>query len=407
MHRSIYVLLSCFYATVFTVNAQSVPETRVRVSGFIQHSIYADTYESSDTRDGVIMLYPKQASYDTNNQNIHQNLQFQMLAIQSRPRVTMDGPEIAGAKSSGMIEIDFLGTSQDYVQMIRLRHAYVKLQWTRIELLIGQYWHPMFSTSSFPATILHGAGAPFHPLNRSPQIRLGWFPTKTLKLQLSLHSDGYHKSSGPPDAARNAGIPEIQGNLEYKTDEFILGSTGGYKVLQPRIETSEGLKTQESVGSYNLKIYSRLNLGVFSLKAEGILGENLSNYVMIGGYGAAEDPELTDDYSYANLITYSLWTDISCRMKSLGAGVFIAYSGNLGSNTDYFPLEGYARGGDIAYMYRIAPRATLYLDKLSFSFEYLLTAAAYGNELNNRGKPVMIQEPVQNHRFLFATRYSF
>ncbi|MBN1953037.1 MAG: hypothetical protein JW801_17665 [Bacteroidales bacterium] len=383
------------------------PPIKITVSGYIQHSMYVDTYKSTDTRDGIMLLYPNQQVLDSNGQDVNKNRQFQMMAIQSRPRISVSGPVVAGAEVSGLIEADFLGTSQNYIQMIRLRHAYLQMKWAKVRLLIGQYWHPMSTPTCLPSTIQHGAGAPFHPLNRSPQIRFRYDPLKNLSLLLSLHSAGYHKSSGPYDAARNAGIPEFQFNTEYNCPTFTLGIIAGYKFLKPRLTTDAGYQTDEIIGSYNLSAYGQLKLKSFSIKMQGLLGENISNYVMIGGYGAGEDPGMVDDYSYSNLVSYSAWTDLEYDFGKLVAGLFLAQTGNLGATGSYYPLSGYTRAANIRSLSRVSPRITLKLNPLSFSLEYGLTAARYGADTDPTGTPTNLESPVMNHRFLFVSRLTF
>ena len=95
-----------------------------------------------------------------------------MLSVQTRLVGKITGPDAFGAKTSGYIEAEFFGTSDADVNGFRLRHAYVKLNWTTTELLIGQFWHPMFITESFPEVVSFNTGAPFQPFNRSPQIRV-------------------------------------------------------------------------------------------------------------------------------------------------------------------------------------------------------------------------------------------
>jgi hypothetical protein len=79
------------------------------------------------------------------------------------------GPEIGSARSTAKIETDFGGYSGS-TTMLRVRQAYVALDWTSSQILIGQTWHPLFG-SVMPDLLNLSTGAPFQPFNRSPQIR--------------------------------------------------------------------------------------------------------------------------------------------------------------------------------------------------------------------------------------------
>ena len=145
---------------------------------------------------------------------------------------------------------------------------------------------------------------------------------------------GYHSSAGPEDQQRNSGLPDSQLQLRYNPDNFLLGVTAGYKFLSPRDVTAGNIATNKNVGSFNLQAFSKITTSPVTMKFEVMYGENLSNYTMIGGYGAkgtpqdAQNPEFwASDYDYANLKTLSLWTDIHSNNKVLQWGLFAGYTG--------------------------------------------------------------------------------
>jgi hypothetical protein len=45
--------------------------------------------------------------------------------------------------------------------MFRLRHAFIKFNWNTTELLIGQYWHPLFVTTCYPGNYLMSSPSTF------------------------------------------------------------------------------------------------------------------------------------------------------------------------------------------------------------------------------------------------------
>ena len=82
--------------------------------------------------------------------DINASADLHMLNIQTRLKGDISGPDAFGAKTSGVIEAEFYGTSELDVNGFRLRHAYVKMDWQKTNLLVGQYWHPLFPAESFP-----------------------------------------------------------------------------------------------------------------------------------------------------------------------------------------------------------------------------------------------------------------
>ena len=64
---------------------------------------------------------------------------------------------------------------------VRLRHAYLNLDWGKPSLLLGQTWHPLYGDVA-PQILNLNMGAPFQPFSRAPQIR---FRYKTGDIQLT------------------------------------------------------------------------------------------------------------------------------------------------------------------------------------------------------------------------------
>ena len=387
---------------------ESEQKLKVNINGYIANEMYFDTYNSVTSRDGQIYFYPLAEDIDANGDDLNKNFQAQMLAIQSRARLTLSGLEALGAKVTGAIEGDFLGTTQDYTRHFRLRHAFIKLNWQNAELLTGQFWHPMFVTGCFPGVFSFGAGAPFNPLNRAPQVRYTYSLNDNLSAMGAFLFHGDFASKGPSGALQNSGLPDMQFQLTYKNDYIFTGFTAGYKFLTPRNETLTGVKTEETIGSYNLQAFAKYTASPLTVKLQGAYGQNMTNYVMIGGYGAAENPVFATDnnYSYINLNTISFWTEVITNFDNLNAAIFAGYSSMLGAKDDYYSLN-YARGEDIDYIFRISPRLEYSSGPVTLILEHMMTGAAYATNFDENHKPTESDSPTINHRVLFGVKYSF
>jgi hypothetical protein len=150
-----------------------------------------------------------------------------------------------------------------------------------------------------------------------------------------------------------------------------------------------------------------MKLNDFTLKAEGVYGQELSFLNMIGGYGKITGTDGVDgDYDYTNLNTLSLWLDASYKMGKWGFGFFAGQQNLLGADDSYTGINS-AVNDNLSHIYRLSPRVVYTIDKLTFAFEYMLTGAVYAREWDDRRVVTEVNDPVVNHRVLFLTRYSF
>jgi len=334
-----------------------------------------------------------------------------MVEVQSRIGVNITGPEALGAEVSGRLEVDFFGTHQDNVRLTRLRLAYVTLNWENTELMAGLAFHPMFVLDCFPGTLSFAAAVPFHTLNRSPLVRVKQSLTSDISASLSFITHGYHRSVGPTDAQRNSGLPDTQLQIRFgETRDVLVGFTAGYKWLSPRDTTLAGIATDKIIGSYNLQAFTRINTNPATIMVQGMLGENMTNFTMIGGYGAKADPTTFDprsDYDYTNLKTLSVWTDIRTKGRPWEFGLFAGYTENLGSNDNFTRIAGLTFFDDLNKLFRVSPRVIYRANNLSFGFEYSFFSAVYTDRHDINHRAVSTLEPAVNHRFIFQTRFTF
>jgi len=426
--RKILILL----VTVLTLigNAQDEKKFGIKFSGFVKTDIFFDSRQTWDARDGQFLLYPKNEFLDENGDDINAVSKFNMLSIQTRLKGAITGPDALGAKTSGLIEGAFFGNIGSDLNGFRLRHAFVKLDWEKTQLLVGQFWHPMFVTACFPGTVSFNTGTPFQPFSRNPQIRLtqklGQFNIIGAVLtQTDFASTG-------PDGFKtkyiiNSGTPELNVRVEYKSDNFLFGVGGNYKTLMPRLmiknsyEMPEApvdivVKTNETVTGTSFFGYLKFKTEPITIKVYGISGQLMYSMVNLGGYAETEfeqeDYALTPDsitskttnIKYSPFSTASAWIDIHTNGKKWQFGLFGGYSQNLGS-TDEIKGAVYGRGADIDYVYRISPRVIFNAGKFRIAPEIEYTVAAYGTP-DSKGIVEDAKE-VGNFRVLLGVFYFF
>jgi hypothetical protein len=406
----ISLLLSIIILNGISQNA--VKNFGIKFSGYVKTDIFYDTRQSCSAnapREGYFYLYPDDAVYDVNGNDVNASPSFHMLSIQSRLKGDITGPDAFGATTSGVIEAEFFGTSESDLNGFRLRHAYMKMDWNKTTLLIGQYWHPMFQADCFPGTISFNTGAPFTPFSRNPQVRL----TKKVgatAISITAYSQRDFVSSGPDGNSnkylRNSGLPAVNFQLRVTEGEIITGWAGiDLKRLKPEIRTSTNAETNATIESVSTFATLKIRTKPLSISLMGIYGQNVSDLVMIGGYAVSEITDPVNQFkTYSNLNTASYWADLTTNGKKVAFGLFTAFSKNLGAG---HPISGtiYGRGNNIDHLFRVSPRVTLTEGSLSFAMEFESTTAAYGT-IQNDGK-VDNTNNITNMRILLSSCYKF
>jgi len=408
----------CIFITVFAAAfiqtgfaQESDPSRGIKFTGFIKNDIFFDTRQSTASnglREGHFYLYPDNVLSDPEGNDINANPSLHFLSIQSRIRGDIAGPDAFGAKTSGAIEAEFFGTSEADINGFRLRHAYVKLDWSKTTLLSGQFWHPMFITESFPGTISFNTGAPFTPFSRNPQVRL----TRMLgKAGLTLTAYGQRDFTSPgPDGnsnkyLRNSCIPGIDLQVKIPAGDIVTAWLGfDYKKLRPELRTEMNFETREAIGSIAAFTNVKIKTTPVNISMMAVYAQNASDLMMIGGYAVSSITLLDLHKTYTNLNTGTVWIDAATNGKNTSFGFFAGYSKNFGAS-DLIEGAVYGRGANIDHLLRISPRLNITAGKLSFAGEIEHTTAAYGTRQDD-GR-VIGTSKVSNLRILLSTIYRF
>jgi hypothetical protein len=427
------------------VTSQEEKKFGIQFSGFVKTDIFYDTRQTVDLREGHFLILPANEKLDTYGNDINAHSSFNFLSIQTRLNGNITGPDVLKAKTSGYIEAEFFGTSNADVNGFRLRHAYAMLDWKKSELMIGQFWHPMFITSCFPATLSFNTGAPFEPFSRNPQIRYTFRFGKFRAIGTAVAQRDF-QNQGPNGASteylRNSGMPEGNLKLEFnsvnkeKEKEFLFGVGVDYKTLQPRLFTSVTWKVNDTVFTINPAdtlivplekkrdyetnvtvdglsafAYFKLKFKPITIKVQGTYGQLTDNLTMLGGYAVSEVTNAaTNEVAYTPMSIFSVWTDIHNNGAKWEYGIFGGYTQNLGFDLNPVgdPAKNiYGRGSDIKSVYRIAPRVAYKSGKMKFALEIENTVAAYGKIDQNDKGLVKTTRDISNLRVLLGVFYMF
>jgi len=404
-------LLPLFFIA-FSTLAIAQETTKLKVYGFVSNDFFYNSRQNVEMVDGVIQLFPKPIELNTAGVDKNAVAQAEMISVDTRLGIDLTGAPILGAKSSGKIEADFAGFGTSYY-VFRIRQAFMKLNWDKTELLVGQTWHPLFG-SVVPTTFSANAGGPFQPFNRSPQVRIKETLSKTLSITAAALYEMQYASQGPTGTSntymKNAIAPDLFVGLENKTKHWTLGVGADLKTIKP-----EPLN-DATISSLSASAYAQYVNGKLQLKGKTTYGGNLSDQLMLGGYGVSKyDSDSATVLSYTNLKSMNTWVNLVYGTK-LQVGLLLGAANNLGSS-DNFDLRkgkkmtayGYsfydASQQVLDHLYRIAPQVSYNLSNFKFGLEYDYTTASYG--AMQRDGSAKNTYSVSNNRVLASVMYIF
>jgi hypothetical protein len=355
----------------------------IRFTGFIKNDIWYDTRQVFASRDDLFLFYPLNKLPDRDGNDINANPSFNFTALATRLTAKISMPDALGAKLDAVIEGDFSGVSNADVNGLRMRHAYGRMTWKHAELLIGQYWHPLFTTEVAPTVASLNTGAPFQPFCRNPQLSISGIFGK-FRISGAFVTQRDNANDGPDGACglyiRNAIMPNVDLQLQYKNDHHVVGLGVDYKYIRPRLVNNDRI-SHAVVNSWAGVAYYKMTYGKFGFKLKGIMGQNLSECSMLGGYALRTNDTAERVNLYTPTNHLSAWTQF-CYGKKYQAYLFAGYSKNLGTTHTNVGLY-YGRGKDIAWLYRITPGVSCLFEKFQVTFEAEYTVAAYGTPDNH------------------------
>ena len=365
--------------------------------GFVNPHYYADSRSVVGGREDMMLFFPKPIVKDSLGNDLNDGWQADMLAITARLGLTIKGPDIWGAKTKAYIEGDFTGSTNATINDLRLRHAYIDLNWEHHRLLAGQYWYAMVIHEIMPMTNPLNMGSPFHCYARQPQVRYEYHldafeAVAVAQWQLDNMSQGLLNGTATSSTlfARHSMIPELNFQLRYNTGNLFFGAAVNVKTIQPMIQTvaSAVQPSQKKHSSLTYSVFGKVNLGEITLKAQTLLNNSLYEGCSLGGYLMLADSTFQDWHFN------TVWIDIERNSGHWRPGIFLGFAKNLDyGNTNF--VHCFGRGHDMEYLWRIQPRLTYTTGNgLSFTGEAEYTRAGY-------------DEPVGNLRLSLSMVYAF
>lgn len=407
MKRILAGFILAFSVTAL-VRAAENDDKRVKFKfgGRIDAQLFHDDYTSKATHSGIFYYFPLAPAYNAQGKDVHAENSLRFGVANSRLSVSVAAADILGGTASGYIETDFMGSGSN-LGLLRLRHAYITLDWKRSQLMIGQTNNLSVPEEVFPNTVAHGAGTPLNPLSRIPQIRYSQRLGELVRLSAAI---GFYAGS-EGEAQAYGLVPDVALRLSVGDKQSMVSISGAVKSIRPRNLTVDSAQTHRRLTAFNASVFGLHTFGGgHKLTAFFMWGQDLSTLNMLGGYGPRlRDVEAGDpDYGYTATRTIALWLGFETKiMKGWQPGLLTGWTKNLGSGQAIDLVQASIPDKGIDWYYRLSPRLWYHYKQLSFGLEYMYSLASWGKAFDTRYRPTERFGNSQNHRLTLLARFKF
>ena len=431
--------------------------------GFIRNYF---TYDSRESWSGTGDLYNYQPKDELWNQTVaeaaytgapREDLNavstFRFLSLTTRIGLNIVDYKWRGMEIGGKIEADFYAglsskTGQSHslsgVAQLRLRQAYLSLGWdslpmmqgkdyARVDLTIGQAWHPM--AADLCDAIALNSGAPFGPFNRSPQVRMDARLGKYVTLTAAGLWQMQYLSIGPDNITSAEYIaysktPEAYLGLSIHDKGWLFRAGADVLSISPRHQgTLYGVKVKvnDRITTASPFLYLQYKKGEFSFKAKTIFAESGEHMNMYGGYGI-KGVNGDGSYTYTPIRHSTSWISLVYGGKvgaqeekhpqKLQGILFGGYVKNFGTKDALYDIDSDGkytkaeffcpRSGAMNRMWRLSPTLLYTVGKFQLGLEYEITSVQYGDGvLDAHALSTNGLHWVTNHRVQLMTKYNF
>lgn len=431
--------------------------------GFIRDYFVYDSRESFSGTGDLYNYQPKDENWNqteaqaavsgVERQDLNAVSTFRVLSVTTRVGLNVVGYKWRGTEFGGKIEADFYaglstrgaGThSLSGVAQLRLRQAYLTLAWdslrmnnrdfARVDLVIGQTWHPM--AADLCDVIALNTGAPFGPFSRTPQVKMDARLGKYFTLTGALLWQMQYLSTGPEGQSAEyiaySKTPEAYLGLNFHTNGFLFRAGADVLSISPRhtgsVLAADGVtqitvKVSDRLTTASPFLYLQYAKGEFSVKAKTIFAEAGEHMNLNGGYGVKK-VNTDGSYEYTPTRNSSSWISLvygglvgkqeDKHPQKLQGILFAGYIRNFGTKENIIDVNGdgilelyYPRANNMNRMYRLSPTLLYTIGKFQLGCEYEITSVQYGKDLGADGLAKNNLHWVTNHRLQLMTKYNF
>ena len=392
MTRCISIIIIFLISFSFTSFAQKDNKFSFDVYGILDMQGFYNDRKTYSAIDGLFSLYPLSPSYDANQNDLNSKDNSNFSVAASRLGVRLGLGEALGAKILGTIEADFTGKADGIANYFKLRIANINLKWDNTQLLVGQYWNPMVIAEMLPSNRDLHNGAPFHPFARQSQIRVDFQPLENLNLVAAL---GFQRdfatigvsSSKDYKQQTNTLIPEFNIFIQYRSNNLFFGIGGKIMTIEPRENYTFNTTTygvDQRMTNYLTTFFLNYKKDNSNLKLQALMGENMNDLSLLGGYYESSFDTITHSFSYKPTTVFSSWIDFSQLFGKIKPALLIGYSKNFDVNESSY-ANAYGLGMTIDNYFRIAPRIEyFFLNNFSLTLSLEYASVKYKDEVSTK-----------------------
>ena len=406
-----YLLL---FAALYMVTAGHAQKKNFsyKFYGQVRGDLFYNSRANAEIVDGLFHLYPKDKNLDADGNDLNATANGSFYLLYSRLGVDVTGPNIGKAVTTAKLEADFRGSGSNWA-VLRIRHAYVNLDWGKSAVLVGQTWHPLFGDVS-PQMLNLSTGAPFQPFNRSPQIRYQYKANSRVQLTASVLWQLQYLSSGPKgmseDYIKNSCIPEMFVGADFTPADGWLMGLGAHMIsLKPRTSTEwkeQTFKVNERMTAFSYEAHLKYSGRNYTFAAKTLMASALDHTALLGGYGVSSVDSRTGEQGYTPFRHSTTWVNFAYGTK-WRPGVFVGYTKNLGTGKSLVSADKvYGMGLDIDQLITVSLNVSYNLPHWKFGFEYCPATAYYGTTDLESGR-IEQTHAITNHRILGLMMYYF
>lgn len=402
-----YSLLFTILLLSSTTSFAQLKDFSYKFYGQIRTDLFYNSRANEETVDGLFYMYPKDKVYDADGKDLNATANGSFYALYTRMGLDVQGPKLGNAKTSAKVELDFRGSGTTF-SVVRLRHAYLNLDWGTSALLLGQTWHPLYGDVA-PQILNLNMGAPFQPFSRAPQIRYR-YKTGDIQITGAALWQSQYLSQGPEGKSqkyiKNSCVPEIYAGIDYKHKGLLIGAGIEMVSLTPRTQATvedKIYKVSEHITSLSYEVHMKYNSEKWLVAAKSVLGSNLTQTSMLGGYGIKSIDPRTGEQEYSPNRNSSSWINIVYG-KTWKPVIFFGYMKNLGTSDAVTNM--YGTGTNVDQLLSGTAELTYNVPHWKLGVEYNLTSAWYGSLNHSNGK-VVDTHSVSNNRLVATALFMF
>ena len=205
---------------------------------------------------------------------------------------------------------------------------------------------------------------------------------------------------------KNSLVPEFYFGADYKSNNLIVGAGVDFLSLVPRTQATVGenvYKVSERISTLSCEVHVKYTTPMWYFAAKSVLGSNLTQVSMLGGYGVKSVDEVTGEQTYSPNRNSSSWVNVVYG-KKWKVGVFGGYMKNLGTTDAVSKM--YGTGTNVDELLSGSVELTYNLPHWKIGVEYNHTVAKYGDLDKTNGK-IVNTHGVGNNRFVASVLYMF